>query len=54
MDLNKIERDVRERFADAGLSPFFVEGSSELFDLNGQLHAEVFCPILQGWIKRNA
>ena len=40
-DIQTLERKVRERFQDAGLSPFLIEDASELVDLGGELHAEI-------------
>lgn len=48
MGVEQIEREMRAEFDRAGLSPFFIEGSSEIVDLDGEVHAEV---VLSDWAK---
>jgi hypothetical protein len=40
-DVYKIEREIKERFEDAGLAPYLIENSSEIVDLDGEVYAEI-------------
>jgi hypothetical protein len=40
-DIYKTEREIKERFEDAGLAPYFIENSSEIVDLDGEVFAEI-------------
>ena len=40
-DVYKIEREVKERFDHAGLSPYLIENPSDIVDLDGEVFAEI-------------
>jgi len=41
IDVEQIQRDMKERFGHAGLLPFLLEGSSEIYDLGGEIYIDV-------------
>ncbi len=40
-DTQQVQREMKEQFARAGLLPFLVEDSSEIYDLGGELFVEI-------------
>jgi hypothetical protein len=40
-DIEQVQREMKEQFARTGLLPFLVEDSSDIYDLGGELFAEI-------------
>lgn len=41
IDVERMQREMKDEFDRAGLLPFLVEGSSEIYDLGGELYVDV-------------